>query len=108
MLNEGQLVSKSLLLLQGIPSSGVFELDQESFTFSLNANNRVYLTSRNGNAQEVKLAVNKSLLEDMMESGSYFLHLREFVECMSNPEGAEVDLTLQAFSLSVADFLNYY
>jgi hypothetical protein len=50
ILNEGQLVNKSLLLLQGIPSSGVFELDQESLTFSLNANKRVYLTSRNGNA----------------------------------------------------------
>ena len=43
----------------------------------------------------------------MMEAGSYFLHLKEFVNCMlSNCE--EVGKILEAFSLAVADFLAYY
>lgn len=50
----------------------------------------------------------------MMEAGSYFLHLNEFVECMQNSENAQNDESapvgkiLQAFSLSVADFLTQY
>jgi len=50
----------------------------------------------------------------MMEAGSYFLHLNEFVECMANSENAQNDESapvgkiLQAFSLSVADFLTQY
>ena len=50
----------------------------------------------------------------MMEAGSYFLHLKEFVDCMQNSEinnqenQQSIGLILQAFSLSVAEFLNYY
>ena len=94
-------MEKSLLLLQGIPSSGVFDLEQETFTFSMNGNRRVYVSNENA-----KLSVNQKLFEDMMEAGSYFLHLREFVDCMQNSEAA--GKVLKAFSLSVADFLTYY
>jgi len=37
---------------------------------------------------DVKLKVNQELFEEMMEAGSYFLHLNEFVECMQNSENA--------------------
>ena len=105
ILTEQELVEKSLLVLQGIPSSGVFELDQSTFTFNLNGNRRVYITANSD--EPVKLAVNQQLLQDMMEAGSYFLHLKEFVNCMLvNCE--EVGKILEAFSLAVADFLAYY
>lgn len=100
-----------MLLLQGIPSTGIFELDQETFTFSLNGNRRVYLTNDD---HEVKLNMNQSLFEAMMEAGSYFLHLKEFVDCMQSPDTgldektAPVGKVLQAFSISVDDFLRYY
>jgi len=127
--SEADLVDKALLLLQGIPSAGVFDLDQETFTFSMNGNKRVYVTvedtsmfarSRGGLSSTAnpgrgaKLAVNQELFQEMMEAGSYFLHLNEFVECMSNAENAQnedslpVGKILQAFSLSVADFLSFY
>ena len=38
VVTESDLVDKSLLLLQGIPSGGVFDLNPETFTFSLNGN----------------------------------------------------------------------
>ena len=63
---------------------------------------------------DVKLKVNQELFEEMMEAGSYFLHLNEFVECMQNSENAAseespaVGKILQAFALSVADFLTEY
>lgn len=126
--SEAELVDKALLLLQGIPSAGVFDLDQETFTFSMNGNKRVYVvveehpmfvgrttgqqSARPG--RPAKLAVNQELFQEMMEAGSYFLHLNEFVACMSNAENAQSDESqpvgkiLQAFSLSVADFLSFY
>ena len=120
VLTEGQLISKSLLLLQGIPSSGVFELDHDNFTFSLNGNRRVYLERPCGVVEggyvinePVQLRLNQALFTEMMEAGSYFLHLKEFVNCMQNVNATEeaefgVGLILQAFSLSVAEFLSYY
>lgn len=80
VITEGDLVEKGLLLLQGIPSSGIFDLEQETFTFSMNGNRRVYLTtSQDGSDSptEVKLSVNQKLFEDMMMAGGYFLHLKE-------------------------------
>ena len=46
----------------------------------------------------------------MMEAGSYFLHLKEFVECMQNSETAHnpAGLILQAFSQSVNQFVGFY
>ena len=67
----------------------------------MNGNRRVYVKDK-----LTKLAVNQALFQEMMEAGSYFLHLREFVDCMSNSEAA--GKMLQAFSLAIADFLTYY
>ena len=91
MLTEADLVDKGLLLLQGIPSSGVFDLVQETFTFSMNGNRRVFMTAEDegGRPSLVKLRVNQKLFEDMMEAGGYFLHLKEFAECMQNAENAQ-------------------
>jgi hypothetical protein len=126
--SEAELVDKALLLLQGIPSASVFDLDQETFTFSINGNKRVYVVVEDTSmfaqrsmsqqsaqpGRPAKLAVNQELFQEMMEAGSYFLHLNEFVACMSNAENAQseesqpVGKILQAFSLSVADFLSFY
>lgn len=126
--SEAELVDKALLLLQGIPSAGVFDLDQETFTFSMNGNKRVYVVVEDASmfaqrqmgqqtaqpGRPAKLAVNQELFQEMMEAGSYFLHLNEFVACMSNAENAQseesqpVGKILLAFSLSVADFLAFY
>ena len=67
----------------------------------MNGNRRVYIKN-----EQAKLSVNQSLFQEMMEAGSYFLHLREFVDCMQNSEQA--GKMLQAFSLAIADFLTYY
>jgi hypothetical protein len=61
----------------------------------------------------IKLTVNPARFQEMMEAGSFFLHLKEFVDCMQNANIFEktengVGLILQAFSLSVAEFLRYY
>ena len=82
----------------------------------MNGNRRVYMTAddEGGRPSLVKLRVNQRLFEDMMEAGGYFLHLKEFAECMQNAENAQhedappVGKVLQAFALSVADFLTYY
>jgi len=76
----------------------------------MNGNCRVYMQA---NSESPKLSVNSELFDDMMEAGSYFLHLKEFVECMQNPdngknENSYVGRILQAFSLSVANFLSFY
>lgn len=61
-----------------------------------------------------KLAVNQELFKELMEAGSYFLHLNEFVACMANAENAKsedsqpVGKILQAFSLAISDFLSFY
>jgi hypothetical protein len=34
--------------------------------------------------KKVKTVVNPNLFKEMMEAGSYFLHLKEFVDCMQN------------------------
>lgn len=84
IIDQSELIEKSLLLLQGIPSSGVFDLDQESFTFSMNGKRKVYVKHEyeSFNPQPVRLQVNQVLFDDLMEAGSYFLHLKEFVDCM--------------------------
>lgn len=38
-----ELVRSCLLLVQGIPTAGVFELDQQAFTFSANNGLKLYL-----------------------------------------------------------------
>jgi hypothetical protein len=50
----------------------------------MNGNRRVYLTTHDEIDEPVvvKLSVNQRLFEDMMQAGGYFLHLKEFVECM--------------------------
>ena len=87
MVTEEELLEYCLFLLQGIPSQGVFELDQESFTFSINQNRRVYITAseqgRNdyiysdlsGSHQGVKLKLNEQMFRPFMEAGTFFLHL---------------------------------
>jgi hypothetical protein len=40
-----------------------------------------------------------------MEAGSYFLHLKEFVDCMLSDSVGKI---LQAFAKSIADFLAFY
>ena len=37
-IKQEEFISKILLLLQGIPSEKVFELEQTVFTFSINSN----------------------------------------------------------------------
>ena len=37
-IKQEEFISKILLLLQGIPSQQVFELEQTVFTFSINSN----------------------------------------------------------------------
>lgn len=50
----------------------------------MNGNRRVFMTAEDEGERPslVKLRVNQNLFEDMMEAGGYFLHLKEFVECM--------------------------
>ena len=99
-----ELVRSCLLLVQGIPTAGVFELDQQAFTFSANNGLKLYLEQSTG-----KIEMNSGLFERMMQAGSYFLHLREFADTMSAggiDEGP--GKVLQSFALAVGEFLQEY
>lgn len=43
----------------------------------------------------------------MMEAGSYFLHLKEFSEFMSNPSNQSGQV-LENFAISISEFLSFY
>lgn len=87
----------------------MFELDHETFTFSLNSGLKVYLQRNN----QSKIELNAQLFQEMMQTGSYFLHLKEFAETMRNSgnlsdDGPQAGKTLQSFALAVGEFLSQY
>ena len=41
----------------------------------------------------------------MMQAGSYFLHLKEFADCMRSNDAGKI---VQSFALAVGDFLTQY
>jgi hypothetical protein len=94
-------VHKLLLLLQGIPSQHVFDLDQTVFTFSLSPNLLVG-----------DLCCNKESLNDLcsefLDAGALFLHLREFSEFMSSHKATAAGQIVEAFALATQDFLVFY
>jgi hypothetical protein len=98
---QSDLVHKILLLLQGIPSQNVFELEQTVFTFSLNPSLLVH-----------DLCCNKESLNDLckefLEAGCLFLHLREFSEFMSSHKATAAGQTVEAFAMAIQDFLMFY
>ena len=59
--------------------------------------------------QQARLCINAEMFKDMMQAGSYFLHLKEFADCMrrSQMEGG-AGLILQSFAQAVGDFLQSY
>ena len=100
-IKQTELIQKIILLLQGIPSQQIFELEQTVFTFSLNPNLLV-----------VDLCCNKASLEDLcrefLEAGCLFLHLREFNEFMSSHKATGAGQIVEAFALAIQDFLIFY
>jgi len=59
-------------MLQGIPGQ-VFKLEEKSFTFKIHKDFEVIGYSLTSDALF-------NIFEPLMESGTYFLHLKEFVE----------------------------
>ena len=56
----------------------MFELDQTTFLFSLNNGLKLYLQRE----AQSKIEVNADNFTNMMQAGAYFLHLKEFADCM--------------------------
>ena len=50
----------------------------------------------------------KQICEDFTQAGSYFLHLREFNEFMSSHKATDAGQVVEAFALSIQDFLIFY
>ena len=76
-IRERDLVRSLILVLQGIPSKQVFELEKTTFTFKTNPNlviSDLCCTSKSL----------QQLCEEFTQVGCYFLHLREFSEFMSS------------------------
>lgn len=92
-IKQTEFVDKMVLLLQGIPSQHVFELEQTVFTFSLNPNLLVG-----------DLCCNKESLNDLckefLDAGCLFLHLREFNEFMSSHKATGAGQIVEAFALA--------
>jgi hypothetical protein len=79
-----------------VPSQ-IFELEQNTFTFHLRNNVEVLNYSLNKDLL-------KSIFSEMMEGGSYFLHLKEFSEFMSIPFYS-CGLIQENFAISINEFL---
>ena len=76
-IKERDLVRSLILVLQGIPSTQVFELEKTTFTFNTNPNLVIAdLCCTSTSLQQ--------LCGEFTQAGCYFLHLREFSEFMSS------------------------
>ena len=100
-IRERDLVRSLVLVLQGIPSKQVFELDKTTFTFNTNPNLVISdLCSTSSSLQQ--------LCDEFTQAGCYFLHLREFSEYMSSHESRGAGQVVEAFALAIQDFLIFY
>ena len=100
-ITERELVRSLILVLQGIPSKQVFELEKTTFTFNTNPNlviSDLCCTSKSL----------QQLCVDFTEAGCYFLHLREFSEFMSSHKSKGAGQVVEAFALAIQDFLVFY
>ena len=100
-IKEKELVRALILVLQGIPSKQVFELEKTTFTFNTNPNlviSDLCCTSKSL----------QQLCADFTQAGCYFLHLREFSEFMSSHKSTGAGQIVEAFALAIQDFLIFY
>ena len=89
------------MLLQGIPSQQVFDLEKDTFTFNINPNLLIGdLCCNKGSLQQ--------LCEEFLQAGCFFLHLREFNEFMSSHKATGAGQVVEAFALAIQDFLIFY
>ena len=100
-IKEKDLVRSLILVLQGIPSKQVFELEKTTFTFNTNPNLVISdLCCTSESLQQLCL--------EFTQAGCYFLHLREFSEFMVSHESKEAGQVIEAFALAIQDFLIFY
>ncbi|CDW78602.1 lissencephaly type-1-like motif-containing protein [Stylonychia lemnae] len=99
VFTESEVIQMALLMLQGVPSQ-LFLLKNENLTFILRPNFEIRNYSLNQESAS-------QIFESMIESGGFFLHLREFTEFMSYSQN-NGGMILQNFVLALSDFLTFY
>ena len=100
-IREQDFVKQIILLLQGIPSQNVFDLEKDTFTFKINQNLLI------SDLCCTKASI-EQLIEEFLQAGCFFLHLREFNEFMSSHKASGAGQVVEAFALAIQDFLIFY
>ena len=93
-ISERELVRSLILVLQGIPSKHVFELEKTTFTF--NTNHNLVISDLCCTSQSLQ-----QLCQDFTQAGCFFLHLREFSEFMSSHASISAGQVVEAFALAI-------
>ena len=95
---EAYVIDSALLMLQGVPST-VFRLREKTFTFHLNSSLKV---------EGYSIEVLENVFQPLMEAGSYFLYLKEFVDYFLSNESQSQGMIVQHIVLAIQDFLTFY